>query len=227
MDHAEDRVSGTGRSDRRRAMRVPVRGHVVLHGELGRMHGTLENLSQSGALVSVASAPSDADIELELRLVDGNSRVSARTVRVEPSPRSGVLLAVVFDRVEPAMRASIDASITSALTAARRRPILVIDDHQARRTKLCAALSKEGMTPLAPKTPLEAIDLLGRAQLHVSVCMLAPGFGVPSTDLASMLSDSFPWVTTTEITDDLVSTMDRVIEAWAATPVARIGAAIS
>jgi len=190
------------------------------------MHGTLENLSHTGALVSLAAAPTDADVEIELKLVDGNGWVSARTVRVETAPRKGVLLAVVFDRVEPAMRASIDASINSALAAARRRPILVIDDHHSRRTQLIAALSKEGMTPLAPNTPLEAIDLLTRAQLHVSVCMLAPGFGVPSTDLASMLSDSFPWVTTTEITDDLASTMDRVIEAWAQTPVARIGAAI-
>jgi len=226
MDHAEDRASGAERSDRRRAMRVPVRGHVVLHGGLEPMHGTLENLSQSGALVSVASLPRDAHVELELKLADGNGWVSARTVRVESAPRSGVLLGVVFDRVDPATRASIDASITSALTAARRRPILVIDDQHVRRTELIAKLSKKGMTPLAPRTPLEAIDLLTRAQLHVSVCMLAPGFGVTSTDIASMLTDSFPWVTTTEITDDLDTTMDRVIEAWAATPVARIGAAI-
>ena len=83
------------------------------------------------------------------------------------------------------------------------------------------------MTGLAPRTPLEAIDLLTRAQLHVSVCLLAPGFGVPSGDLAMMLSESFPWVTTTEITDDLASTMARVLTAWEQTPVARIGVAIS
>ncbi|MBA3452482.1 MAG: hypothetical protein H0T42_05225, partial [Deltaproteobacteria bacterium] len=53
------------------------------------------------------------------------------------------------------------------------------------------------MTPLAPATPLDAIDLLTRAELHISVCLLAPGFGVGSTDLATSLSDSFPWVTTT------------------------------
>lgn len=212
-------------SDRRRAMRVPVRGQVVLHGGDGPVHGSLENLSQTGALVRLGSAPGDRDLDLELRLVDGASRVTARAVRVERS--GGVArIAVVFDRVEPALRASIDASIESALTAARRRPILVIDDHHGRRSKLIAALSKQGMTPLTPQTPLEAIDLLTRAQLHVSVCLLAPGFGVQSTDLASILSDSFPWVTTTEITDDLIGTMERVIEAWSQTPVARIGAAI-
>lgn len=211
-------------SERRQAMRVPVRGQVVLHGDVGPLHGTLENLSQTGALVHLPAVPT-GDLELELRLVDGNGWVTARAVRVEESPH-GSRIAVVFDRVDSAMRASIDASITSALAAARRRPILVIDDQQARRSRLIAALAKEGMTPLAPKTPLEAIDLLTRAQLHVSVCLLAPGFGVPSTDLATILTDSFPWVTTTEISDDLVGTMNRVLTAWALTPVARIGAAI-
>jgi len=212
-------------SERRRAMRVPVRGHVVLRSDLGPVHGTLENLSQTGALLHLAAAPAAADLELELRLVDGNGWVTARAVRVEHSPR-GAQIAVVFDRVEPAMSAWIDASIASALTAARQRPILVIDDQHGRRSQLIAALSKEGMTPLAPGTPLEAIDLLTRAQLHVSVCLLAPGFGVPTSDLARILSDSFPWVTTTEITDDLAGTLDRVIDAWSQTPVARIGAAI-
>ena len=219
-------TQGASSSERRRAMRVPVRGHVVFHAAHGPMHGTLENLSQSGALLDCASAPEVGELDIELRLIDGIGTVRARTVRLERSPRSGVRLAVAFDRVDPAMRTSIDASISSALAAARRRPILVIDDHRPRRSQLIAALSREGMTPLAPNTPLEAIDLLARAQLHVSVCLLAPGFGVPSTDLARILSDSFPWVTTTEITDDVDGTMDRVIDAWAQTPVARIGAAI-
>ena len=213
-------------SERRRAMRVPVRGTIVLRRDVGPLHGTVENLSQSGALVHLASVPDRGDLELELRLVDGNGGVTARAVRVEESAH-GARIAVVFDRVDPAMSAAIDASILSALAAARRRPILVIDDQHGRRSQLIAALAKEGMTPLAPSTPLEAIDLLTRAQLHVSVCLLAPGFGVPSTDLATMLSDSFPWVTTTEITDDLAGTMDRVITAWSQTPVARIGVAIS
>ena len=213
-------------SERRRAMRVPVRGNVVLHGDVGPRHGTLENLSQSGALVHFAVAPDAGEIDLELRLIDGNGFVTARAVRVEESVL-GARIAVVFDRVDPAMSAAIDASILSALAAARRRPILVIDDHHARRSQLIAALAKEGMTPLAPRTPLEAIDLLTRAGLHVSVCLLAPGFGVPVRDIATMLSDSFPWVTTTEITDDLAGTMDRVIAAWSQTPVARIGIAIS
>ena len=218
---------GETRDERRCALRVPVRGFAVLHAENGPgpLHGSLENLSQSGALVNFASRPPTDNLELELRLDDGDGWVTARTVRVERvnpnTQRGGWRIAVMFDRVEPAMRAAIDAAISHALSAARRRPILVIDDRVERRTNLIARLASEGMTPL------EAIDLLTRSQLHVSVCMLAPGFGVESSrDLATILSDSFPWVTTAEISDDIDDTATRAVAAWAETPVARLGVAI-
>jgi len=191
----------------------------------GPLHGTLENLSQSGALVKVSSKPATGTFDVELRLVDGEGWVSAHAVRIEPAAKR-FRIAVAFDRVDASMRDAIDASINAALSAAQRRPILVIDDRTERRASLIERLAKRGMTPLAPKTPLEAIDLLTRSQLHVSVCLLAPGFGVPSTDLATILSDSFPWVTTTEISDDIEATTTRAIDAWAETPVARIGTAI-
>ncbi|MEO8705938.1 MAG: PilZ domain-containing protein [Kofleriaceae bacterium] len=213
-------------AERRGALRVPVRGVAVVHANEGPLHGTLENLSQTGALFHVANRPApDVPLDLELRLAEGGGWVSARAVRIEPVARSW-RVAVKFDRVDPQMRDAIEASITAALAAARRRPILVIDDRSDRRASLIERLSKRGMTPLAPKTPLEAIDLLTRTQLHVSVCLLAPGFGVPTTDLAAVLSDSFPWVTTTEIDDDLDTTTTRALDAWAATPVARMGTAI-
>jgi hypothetical protein len=220
--------------DRRGALRVPVRGFAVLHAENGPgpLHGSLENLSKTGALLIIASRPPDANLDLELRLSEGDGWVTARTVRIEPPKaqppyRGGWKIAVAFDRVEPSMRAAIDSAISHALAAAKRRPILVIDDQHERRASLISRLAREGMTPLAPKTPLEAIDLLARAQLHVSVCMLAPGFGVPTTDLATILSDSFPWVTTAEISDDIDDTASRALAAWAETPVARLGGAIT
>jgi len=224
---------GETKDERRCALRVPVRGFAVLHAENGPgpLHGSLENLSQSGALVNFASRPPTDNLELELRLDDGDGWVTARTVRVERvnqnTQRGGWRIAVMFDRVEPAMRTAIDAAISHALSAARRRPILVIDDRAERRTNLIARLAREGMTPLAPKTPLEAIDLLTRSQLYVSVCMLAPGFGVESSrDLATILSDSFPWITTAEISDDIDDTTTRAVAAWAQTAVARLGVAI-
>lgn len=214
------------RAERRRAIRVPVRGQVVVHGDAGPVHGTVENLSQSGALVTVARELRDPEIEVQLKLADGCGWVRARAVRVERGPTAGYQIAIAFDRVDPAIRASIDTAIASARSAARRRPILVIDDRDDRRLRLLDGLVKRGMTPLSPRTPLEAVDLLTRAQLHVSVCLLAPGFGVPSSDLAAILSDSFPWVTTTQIGDDLEDTCDRTLVAWELTPVARLGTAI-
>lgn len=216
-------VNDQTRGDRRRAMRVPVRGRIVLHGEAGPLHGTVENLSRSGALVAVAAVPDGELLELELRLEDASGWVRARTVRVDGA-RRGVRLAVRFDRVAPELEATIDATIAAALAAARRRPILVIDDRAERRAKVIDHLARRGMTPLAPRTPLEAIDVLARAQLHVDVCLLAPGFGVPSTELATLLADSFPWVATTEITDDVDHTVDWAVAAWARSPVARIAA---
>jgi PilZ domain len=209
--------------ERRRALRVPVRGIAVLYASGGPLHGMIENLSQSGALVGVASRPLEQELDIEIRLAEGSGFVVARTVRVEPYGRQW-RIAVTFDRVDDSLRESIAASIDSARGAARRRPILVIDENSDRKRDLISRLADRGMTPLAPKTPLEAIDLLTRSQLHVGVCLLAPGFGVPSTDLRAVLTDSFPWVSVAEITDDLEATTHHAIDTWYATPIARMAA---
>lgn len=211
--------------ERRRALRVPVRGIAVLYASGGPLHGMVENLSQTGALVSVASRTAEEHLDMEIRLAEGSGWVVARIVRVEPHARQW-RIAVAFDRVDDPLREAIDASISAARGAARRRPILVIDENSDRKRDLIARLASEGMTPLAPKTPLEAIDLLTRSQLHVGVCLLAPGFGVPSNDLRAVLTDSFPWVSVAEITDDLDATMHDAINTWYATPIARIGEAL-
>lgn len=207
--------------ERRRALRVPVRGVAVLYASGGPLHGMIENLSQTGALVSVASRRTEEQLDMEIRLAEGSGWVVARVVRVEPHARQW-RVAVAFDRVDQALREAIEASIASARGAARRRPILVIDENTVRKNDLISRLSDQGMTPLAPKTPLEAIDLLTRSQLHVGVCLLAPGFGVPSHDLRAVLTDSFPWVSVAEITDDLEATTHQAIKTWKTTPIARI-----
>jgi hypothetical protein len=212
--------------ERRRALRVPVRGVAVLYASGGPLHGMIENLSQTGALVTIASRPGEQELDMEIRLAEGSGWVVARTVRVEPSGRQW-RIAIAFERVDDSLRDSIEASIASARGAARRRPVLVIDENSDRKRDLIARLANRGMTPLAPKTPLEAIDLLTRSQLHVGVCLLAPGFGVPSTDLRAVLTDSFPWVCVTEITDDLEATTHHAIDTWYATPIARIADAVA
>lgn len=214
-------------ADRRRTLRVPVRGVAVVHSQEGPLHGAIANLSYGGALVDVATplAPFFA-ADLELHFGTHRSVVGARTVRVEVRPRRTWRVAVAFEGVDAETRDAIDATISNALAAARRRPILVIDDRVERRDALIALLAKYGMTPLAPKTPLDAIDLLTRAQLHIDVCLLARGFGCGADDLATVLEDSFPWVTTTEIDDDLETSAGLAIAAWEATPIARLGSAI-
>jgi len=212
--------------ERRRALRVPVRGAAVLYATGGPVHGMIENLSQSGALVSTATRPLEHQLDVEIRLSHGGGWVAGRIVRVEPDDESW-RIAIAFDRVDASLRQAIETAIASARGAARRRPILVIDENSDRKRDLIARLSNRGMTPLAPKTPLEALDLLSSSQLHVGVCLLAPGFGVPSTALRAVLSDSFPWVEVAEITDDLDATTHEAIDTWYSTPIARIADAVA
>ena len=217
-------------SERRRALRVPVRGVAVFYGEDGAMHGRIENLSRSGALVMVSGVPaeqSDHEIrEVELKLGVDSGWVSARTVRVERAARRWKI-AVKFDRVEPPVRAAIEQAIEAALRAAQRRPILVLDDNVARRVDLVTRLAARGMTPLAPRTPLEAIDLLARTNLHINVCLIAPSFGHTIAELRTLVGDSFPWVATAEITDDIEATTDRALVLWQGTEVARLSPALA
>jgi hypothetical protein len=207
-------------------LRVPVRGLAVLYASGGPLHGMIENLSVDGALVGVANRPLEQELDMEIRIADGNGWAVGRVVRVEPHARRWQV-AVDFDRIDRALSDAIEAAIATARGAARRRPILVIDENSDRKRDLIVRLSSRGMTPLAPKTPLEAIDLLARSQLHVGVCLLAPGFGVPSTDLRAVLTDNFPWVSVAEITDDLDATTHHAIDTWYATPIARVADAFA
>jgi hypothetical protein len=213
-------------SERRRAVRVPVRGVAVFYAEDGATHGTIENLSSSGALLSVRDLPPrDGDLEIKLGVDTG--WVTARTVRIDRVEQRRLKIAVAFDRVDDQLQAAIDSAIVQAILAAQRRPILVIDDRIARRTDLVTRLASRGMTPLAPHTPLEAIELLSRTQLHVNVCLIASSFGQTAVELKTLVADSFPWVSTAEISDDIDATVDRALEAWSGHDVARIVAAIA
>lgn len=209
-----------GESERRRALRVPVRGIAVVQTVAGPLHGTIENVSQGGALIGLATRPSD-ELDVELRLGEAAGFVRARVIRTAPATPAW-RVAFEFERVDEELRIAIDAAIASAVAASRRRPILIVDELGPRRRELIDRLAARGMTPLAPRTPLDTIELLTRAQLHVTVCMLAP-----ASDLGAILADSFPWVTATAIDDDVVRSVDRAVDAWAATPVARLAPAIA
>lgn len=218
------------RVERRLALRVPVRGAAVLHTGGTATQGTLENLSQGGALITFPTRPHDAQLDLEIRIAEGGGWVIARAVRVEPTEGHGeghVRVAVAFERVDQSLRTAIDLAVASAQGAKRSRPIMVIDENSDRKRALITRLSSEGMTPLAPRTPLEAVDMLNSSPLHVGVCLVAPGFGVQSTDLREALNDSFPALALAEITDDLEETTHHAIDTWNTTPLARIDDAVA
>lgn len=212
--------------ERRRALRVPVRGVAVFHADGGALHGTIENLSASGALVSLSGEHHNASTDVELKLGVDSGRVVARTVRVERDPRR-THIAIAFEHVEPNLRASIEAAVEGALRAAARRPVLVVDDRSTRRSDLVARLVARGMTPLAPRTPLEAIDLLARSHLHINVCLLAAGFGHSADQLRALVAESFPWVTAEDISDDVDATVERAADAWSSSAMARLATAIA
>jgi hypothetical protein len=212
--------------ERRGALRVPVRGVVVFHADAGALHGTIENVSASGALVSLSGDHHDAPRDVELKLGHGSGRAIARTVRIEHDVRR-THIAIAFEEVEPELRASIEAAVENALRAAARRPVLVVDDRSTRRHDLVTRLVARGMTPLAPRTPLEAIDLLARSHLHINVCLLAAGFGHSADQLRALVAESFPWVTAADISDDVDETVERAAEAWSASAMARLATAIA
>lgn len=198
----------------------------MFHAESGALHGTIENLSRTGALVSIGGVPAAELNDIEIKLGGETGWVSARTVRIERGGRR-LRIAVAFDRVDGALAAVIENAIDHALRAAQRRPILVIDESRGRRSELATKLAARGMTPLIPRTPLEAIDLLTRTQLHVNVIVFAPSFGHSGDELRALVSDSFPWVSAAEISDDLEATVDRALEAWSGTDGARLAQAIA
>ena len=210
--------------DRRRALRVPVRGVAVL----GTQQATIENLSTSGALfvTSGETVGATVSIEVELKLGLESGWLSARAVRVEREPQR-TRIAVEFDRVEPAFAVAINAAIEGAIRAASRRPVLVVDDQRDRRTDLVARLRARGMTPLAPQTPLEAIDLLARSHLHINVALLAPSFGQSTAELHALFAHSFPWVTATDISNDVEATVNAAADAWSSSDTARLATAIA
>ena len=204
-------------------MRVPVRGQAVLHADAGPTHARVENVSRGGVLLELAVPPSGASgVEVELRLLGGGGFLTGTVVRATLIAGGCWHIALALRCADRTLEARIDAAIDAALSTVRQRPVLIVDDQPERRRALVDRLATLGLMPLAPATPLGAVDLLTDAALHVGVCMLAPGFRIPSRNLAAVLGDSFPWVTTGEIMDDLDATASLALDLWSASPIARL-----
>ena len=79
------------------------------------------------------------------------------------------------------------------------RQIIIVDDEPPRRSSLIDLLSAAGFTAIAPRTPLDAFDLLGRND-GTDMLLVAPSF-------QAAVDDSFPEYATEAIGDDLESTV--------------------
>lgn len=226
-------------NERRRTPRAPAHGTAVLHGDHGVLYGKIENLSLGGVLVSVASAPRwaiDHDpgtLDIELKFGGGSrspaplhargsgeidlERPFAATghpVRIEPAA-GRVRIAVAFDRLFAGAEDEIEDEIEAALGAALSRPVLIIDDNEPRRRRIATEVGARGMTPLVPRTPLEAIDLLSRTRLHVAVCAVAERFAdIPSHELHAFLAEGFPWVRTLTIDNGEAELAEHAYAIW-------------
>lgn len=83
------------------------------------------------------------------------------------------------------------------------RFVIVVDDEAPRRNELIDRLVAAGLTPLAPKTPLDSFDLLSRAEPGDPV-LVAPSF-------SEAVADTYPGFDTHDITDDVEDTVSRAI----------------
>ena len=79
------------------------------------------------------------------------------------------------------------------------RQIIIVDDEPPRRSSLMDMLSAAGFTPVAPRTPLDAFDLLGRADNN-DMLLVASKF-------REAVHETFPEYATEAISDDLESTV--------------------
>ncbi len=215
-------------SERRTARRFPVQGGAVFYaGGLGR-RATVENLSSTGALVSIAveRASLRDTTSVQLRLGIDTGRLAARAVRVEQAGRR-TMIALEFQGSDAHVRSVIEHAIEDARTNAVRRPIIVLDENETRRSILVSRLRASGMTVVAPRTPLEAFDQLARAQQFGCVCLLAPSFGQGIIGLRNVICETFPWAITNVIGDDLDSTLGYALASWGDTETAQLVRALA
>jgi hypothetical protein len=203
-------------TEKRRALRAPVHGHAVLHGDRAATAGVIHNLSLGGALVRVGEVLGRTDaLDVELRLPSAR-RVMLRGhgIRVDREG-DGPRMAVGFDRVPPDAEDAIEDAVITALSATRARHVLVVDAIEERQLDVAAAMRARELTPLTPRTPLEAIELLGDPANQIDVCAVSARFAdVAGGELTAFLKEAFPWVRIVRIGDDAIAVADDAVEAW-------------
>jgi hypothetical protein len=185
--------------ERRRALRAPVHGMVVLRRHQAAVRGAIENLSLSGVLVrshgDLGDVEAPDDLEVELRLPSARPMaLTGRVVRCEVRDQA-LWIAIRFEEVPADCEDTIEDQVVDAFVETRRRPVVVIEGQEERRRGLAEALRERRMTPLTPRTPLEAVDLLASPERHVEVCLVSARFGdLHAREIEAMIRECFPWV---------------------------------
>jgi len=202
--------------DRRRALRAPLHGTAVLHGDRAAVNGNLEDISLTGARLHVRDLLGRTDaLEIELHLTRTiRIVVTAEAVRTERRD-DGPRLAVRFLELSADHEDAIEDAIERALASARLRPVLVVDGIEDRRLDLVDALRARNMTPLTPTTPLEVVDLLATPEHHVPVAAIGARFAdIHGREMAAMIAETFPWVRIMVIGNDAGEMATDIAAAW-------------
>jgi hypothetical protein len=190
--------------NRRRHVRIAVRGTAVLHLRGGVIRADVENLSAGGLLVRpiagcVNGLRPHQRVQLELHLAGGITLAHAGRIARCPVGAIAIELDVPSAELEDAIAEEMLASVE----ASRAPRVIVVDRADQRRHRVAEALTHAGYKPIETSTPLEAIDVLEATREHVAAAMVS-GDSLTQTagdELASFLAESHPDLRVAVISD--------------------------
>ncbi len=201
-------------AERRRSLRAPVHGTVVLRGDHRAVPGHLANLSLGGALVRTVEPLGRADLlDVVMHLPErAHIAVACRAVRTERRD-NGPRVAIRFVDLSADAEDAIEDEVVGSLAAARTRAVLVVDGVEDRRLDIADALRARAMTPLTPGTPLEVVHSLGKHR--IDLCVMSTRFGdLRGAEVSRFITELFPWVRIMVIQDDADTLAADLSAAW-------------
>jgi len=160
--------------DRRRSVRVCVRGRVVMHGD-GYGCGEIRDVSMAAIRFRFADPTArfgiDDTVELNVRF-DGAagewSGMSGRVARVD-APE----IVVVFHDLPADFEDRIQGQLLAMLESEHVMHVLLVDPVSQRRSLVAASLRAAGRRVSEAATPLDAIDQLGESRAHLGTVAIA------------------------------------------------------
>ncbi len=157
----------------RRSYRTTTSGHVVVQVGRAMVHAHSLNLSLGGLLVDWTgrrpSPPVGAPVTVQLEVGDsGWLRQRGHVQRCDADR-----LAIGFHAMTADAEDRIEDRVLAALEAQRAPRLLIVDPSPVRRHAIAALLARAGYCSLEASTPLAALALLQRPQLHITAVAVA------------------------------------------------------